>query len=475
MAVNTRRTPTKRASAAAKSPSSKATPKRSSSSKAPSRSSSAKKSSARTAPTPARTTHFEFGGPIGALGITFVLPLVCYFLVYACNEDGCVEVSKALGSGGKIFPGFPKRMALFDAKGAVAALGWMAFTIIAHIVLPGTMKEGVVLPDGTRLTYKLNGFRVFVATCVVGVTGMKAGWIDLAAVHDNLLSMLSTMVIFSYALSAYLYLSSFGKNKMLAKGGNSGNFIYDFFIGRELNPRLMAGTFDLKVFCELTPGLIGWLLLDLGFAAKQYAMTGSVSAAMMMVCAFQGAYVIDALWNEPAILTTMDITTDGFGFMLAFGDLVWVPFTYSLQCRYILEHSVRLSNAHIVGVLLVQCLGYVIFRGSNSQKNLFRTDPTDKRVAHLKTLQTARGTKLIISGWWGVCRHINYLGDWIMAWAWCLPCGFSHLVPYFYVIYFGILLVHRDARDGEACAEKYGDDWKRYCAVVRYRLIPFVY
>ena len=31
-----------------------------------------------------------------------------------------------------------------------------------------------------------------------------------------------------------------------------------------------------------------------------------------------------------------DVTTDGFGFMLAFGDLVWVPFTYSLQTRYIL-------------------------------------------------------------------------------------------------------------------------------------------
>ena len=32
-----------------------------------------------------------------------------------------------------------------------------------------------------------------------------------------------------------------------------------------------------------------------------------------------------------AILTTMDITTDGFGFMLSFGDLAWVPFTYSVQ------------------------------------------------------------------------------------------------------------------------------------------------
>jgi hypothetical protein len=39
----------------------------------------------------------------------------------------------------------------------------------------------------------------------------------------------------------------------------SGNAVYDFFIGRELNPRI--GTFDLKYFCELRPGLIGWVCL----------------------------------------------------------------------------------------------------------------------------------------------------------------------------------------------------------------------
>lgn len=33
-------------------------------------------------------------------------------------------------------------------------------------------------------------------------------------------------------------------------------------------------------------------------------------------------------------------------------------------------------------------------------------------VKHLRTLETARGTKLIVSGWWGVARHINYTGDW---------------------------------------------------------------
>jgi hypothetical protein len=45
-------------------------------------------------------------------------------------------------------------------------------------------------------------------------------------------------------------------------GGNSGVWIYDFFMGRELNPRV--GSFDLKEFCELYPGLIGWVMLNLG-------------------------------------------------------------------------------------------------------------------------------------------------------------------------------------------------------------------
>ena len=40
---------------------------------------------------------------------------------------------------------------------------------------------------------------------------------------------------------------------------------------------------------------------------------------------------------QDAILTTMDIVHDGFGFMLAFGDLAWVPFLYCLQPRFLLE------------------------------------------------------------------------------------------------------------------------------------------
>jgi delta14-sterol reductase len=116
-----------------------------------------------------------------------------------------------------------------------------------------------------------------------------------------------------------------------------------------------------------------------------------------------------------------------------------------------------------------------MFRGANSEKDAFRKDPNAPGVAHLRSLATARGTRLIVSGWWGLARHINYFGDWLMAWAWCLPCGFGSVVPFFYVIYFGCLLLHRERRDEEACKAKYGADWARYTALVPSRIIPGIY
>jgi protein-S-isoprenylcysteine O-methyltransferase Ste14 len=196
---------------------------------------------------------------------------------------------------------------------------------------------------------------------------------------------------------------------------------------------------------------------------------------MILVCVFQSWYILDALWFEEAILTTMDIVHDGFGFMLAFGDLAWVPFTYSLQARYLVDYPTQLHWGAIVAIVVLNIFGYAIFRGANSQKDQFRRDPTHPSVSHLQTISTRRGTKLIISGWWGFCRHPNYIGDLIMALSWSLPCGFNHFLPYFYVSYFLVLLIHRQLRDEHHCREKYGRDWDRYCNKVKWRLLPGLY
>ena len=45
------------------------------------------------------------------------------------------------------------------------------------------------------------------------------------------------------------------------------------------------------------------------------------------------------------------------------------------------------------------------------------------------------------------------------------------MVPYFYAIYFAILLVHCSIRDDRLCREKYGDDWDRHRLMVPYIFI----
>jgi len=45
-------------------------------------------------------------------------------------------------------------------------------------------------------------------------------------------------------------------------------------------------------------------------------------------------------------------------------------------------------------------------------------------------------------------------GDLLMALAWSLPTGFETPVTYFYVVYFAILLIHRQLRDDENCEKK---------------------
>merc|ERR1712196_677358 len=161
----------------------------------------------------------------------------------------------------------------------------------------------------------MNGHLAF-WLCLAACNGLPLGsggtWVrpPLAWLYDHYIELTTASMALSIAISIYSYASSFKRGELLAAGGTSGNAIYDFFIGRPLNPRI--GALDLKCACELRPGLIGWAVLNLGMAAKQAELAGAVSMPMLCVNAFQMLYVWDALYNEQSILTTMDITTDGF-------------------------------------------------------------------------------------------------------------------------------------------------------------------
>ena len=360
-------------------------------------------------------------------------------------------------------------------KCTVGLILYFAFCVVLWAVLPGKWVEGApvqgTLYPGYRLWYKLNGHMTF--WVIVGVVlGSQLPLNDYLYRYYSELALCDLLLC--SLLSMYIYIDSFfPNNKVLSVMGNSGYSAYDFWMGRELNPRI-GEWFDWKQFCELRPGLIGWMLLNFACAQEQYKIQGHVSGSMMLLNIFQAFYVWDALYQERAILTTMDITTDGFGFMLLFGDLAWVPFTYSLPARYLVNHDPNLSWPVLLVIVALFISGFTIFRLANRQKDIFRSNPQDPRVANLSYMNTKRGTRLLTSGWWGCARKINYTGDYMMGVTYSLLCGFDSLVPYYYAVYFAVLLIHRSIRDDVSCQEKYGSDWDEYKRQVPYRFIPSI-
>lgn len=421
------------------------------------------------APAPAATpsTPLDFGGKIGAYFWLLFLPAWVLFVILQVNlEDPSLS---------NFPPPLPPLEAFWDPQALGFVILWILFQVLLYILPVGKLSEGMPLRSGERLKYRTNGFFAIVVSALAVAAAVHQG-VDLTYVHSRFLQLATATFIISVLLSIYLYIRSrYAAPEQLALGGNSGNVVYDFFKGHELNPRIKS--FDLKFFCEMRPGLIGWCLINFAMALAEMKQQGldAPSYSMILVNLFQLLYVVDGLWNEEAILTTMDLMHDGFGFMLAFGDLVWVPFTYTLQAYYLVSHPNPLSLPAVAAILLLKLIGFYIFRKSNSEKNAFRRNPSDPKLSYLKTIPTATGKSLLVSGWWGVVRHPNYLGDLIMALAWSLPCGFSHLLPWYYMIYFVILLVHRDSRDMSECRRKYGSAWDEYCRTVRYRIIPRVY
>lgn len=400
---------------------------------------------------------------VGFAGMLVALPaLTWYFSICMLHHDGELAVPSAQMLS-HVEPPSLLSVGLY--------VGWLAFQALLAVALPGRRELGVALEDGRRLEYRMNGLAAELVTVGLGVALVAGGVVDGALLYDHFGELVTTTNLVVFALCGYVF--ALGRAQATPEE-KQRNALEAYFVGATRNPR--NGSFDWKFFCESRPGMILWVLVNLSFVAAQHRLHGEITPSMVMVAAFQILYVTDYFVVEDAILTTWDIRHEPFGWMLGWGSLVWVPFTYALQGLYLVTHPVELPVAAIVGVTALNLLGYAIFRGSNLQKHRFRRDPRTRIWgAPARFIETARGTRLLTSGWWGVSRHSNYLGDLMMGLAWCLCTGWSTVLCYFYIIYFTILLVHRERRDNDHCARKYGADWDAYTKQVPWRIVPGVY
>jgi delta14-sterol reductase len=373
--------------------------------------------------------------------------------------------------------------------GAILFTAFVGGIFLLGKIVPGPEQAGAPLKDGSRILYPLNGLRIFVLLAAALVGGIASGHVSLTPLLDNFWGLFVAANVFSFGLSAILQVV--GRRKRgageaeepppvasLGAGGAAHAavavpspvaLLREYFMGAELNPSFLG--VDLKMF-SYRPSLMGLFVLNLAFASAQLERHGELSTAMILYQLFTFIYVFNYFQFEHGMLYTWDVIAENFGWMLVWGDYAFVPFAYSVIGWYLVDDTSAMHPALAVALPCLFVFGLWVFRGANQQKDQFKRDPTAKIWG--KTPETLGG-KILVSGFWGIGRKLNYAGEITVYTSWALLSGAQSFVPYILPVWLFCLLTHRAWRDEQRCRQKYGALWDEYCRRARFRMIPFVY
>lgn len=410
------------------------------------------------------------------------VPFIVLLMLHSCRFHQCAisgSLYEAMTDGVSW-----KWLPPVTTRAWVIYIGWFLFQLALFKWMPGPIDHGQPTNAGYTLAYKVNGWNAwFFSHAVLFVAVYVLGLFPATIIADEWFAMWTVLNTFGYFWTFVAYFKAWFAPTHHDDCKWSGSLLYDLFMGVEHNPRV-NDWFDFKLFFNGRPGILGWSVINFSFAAKQYAEHGFVSNSMIVVHLFHLIYILDFFKHEGWYLRTIDIAHDHFGFYLAWGDTVFLPMTYTLQSLYLLYHPVQLSTPALIGVLALGFSGYGIFRAVNNQKDRVRKTkgkcmiwgkPATYIEVNYMTRDGPRSSLLLTSGFWGLSRHFNYVGDLMLSSAMCLACGVTHLLPYFYITFMTIVLLHRVGRDQARCQAKYGKYWDEYCRLVPYKVLPFIY
>ena len=309
--------------------------------------------------------------------LSLVLVIVCPFVVFLNHAtlyyfDGAV--TSALSSLFQLGP--VKFFSEYGASPSISAaqiyLGWLIFQGVLYQILPGPMSKGQVTPAGNLLDYRTNGLRAWILTHILFLTLGYLEIIDLAVIAKHWPGLLIAATVYGLSLPVFAQVKAHYAPTHPDDRKFSGSFIFDYFVGIELNPRF-GQLWDFKLFHNGRPGIIAWTLISISHTAYQYQKLGRVTNSMWLVDLFHFIYVLDFFWNESWYLRTIDMAHDHFGYYLGFGSVVIVPSLYTIQAQYLARYPVDLPTAQVVGILVIGLGGYIIFRGANYQKDIVRS------------------------------------------------------------------------------------------------------
>jgi protein-S-isoprenylcysteine O-methyltransferase Ste14 len=344
------------------------------------------------------------------------------------------------------------------------------FIFVLNAALPGRWVVGYAKKSDSneKLTYRLNGLLVLFTVvfcwfmlCLSGL--MPWDWLYEFRWY-GLLGAITFGLIFSILMVVpYPAVRKF--------------FIADFFFGRLENPQLWGGRVDAKMWLYL----VGAIMLELNilsFAAHHFLTSGNqASMGIYLATGLLTYFIIDYLTFEEVHLYTYDFFAERVGFKLGWGCIAFYPYFYAIPIWTTVElPNPNTSTFALVLFVLIFLSGWILARGANMQKYFFKKDPQRTFLGITPETVTDGNKTLLVNGFWGLSRHINYLGEILMATGIVLCVGHPSLIwPWLYPLYYVALLFTRQMDDDKRCALKYGALWDQYLKKVPYRIIPYIY
>jgi delta14-sterol reductase len=346
-----------------------------------------------------------------------------------------------------------------------------ALLLALHIFLPSRTITGYVrdMRTGEPLRYRLNGPLVLVIavglwTLVGRLNLLPWDWLYYHR-WSGLAGSCALGLIFSFVI--------------VASAKSTGRpFLADLYFGRLENTQFFHGRVDAKMFLYLA-GASMLTLNILSFFAHHIQIYGtSFSPGVLLYCCLFLWFVIDYLVFERVHLYTYDIFAERVGFKLVWGCFTFYPYFYCVGLW--VTSGLPDPNTAPWKLVFFGCIffaGWILSRGANLQKFFFKISPESAALGIFKPKTVTDGRyALLCGGFWGVSRHVNYLGEILMAVGLTLSLGRqAGWVSWLYPLYYVALLFPRERADERRCAAKYGDLWSEYVRLVPKRIIPGLY
>lgn len=347
----------------------------------------------------------------------------------------------------------------------------IAYAVITglHIAIPAKRRPGYVKDDetGEVLTYRTNGRFVLLASILIWFALGYFHVVPYTWLYETRWEGLIGACVIGLAFSLFIVLRYPSTGKP---------FLADLWFGRSKNVQFGNALIDAKVWFYL----VGAVLLQLNVlscVAFHLEHVGHINPGFLLGAAMLTWFCFEYLIFERVHLWTYDFIAERVGFKLAFGCFAFYPYFYAVALWF----TAALPNPGLpvwltvlFGVLFL--CGWVLTRGSNMQKYFFKTAPTRKFLWMTPEALTDGKHSLLLNGFWGASRHINYLGETIQAIAIALAAGYFGVWPvWLYPLYYVVLFITRQADDDKLCRAKYGELWDQYTAKVKWKIIPRVY